>query len=463
MAEQLKEKKQAKKILDFDKNWDKKLAINNTGNYAKTIDNICIILEHEYNGKIFLNELSNQIEINKKNMETVDYDKIQRDIERKFGIYDVKKLSSAIRIIAENNSYHPVVEYLKNLEWDGINRIETILEDYLGTKKEEREYNAMALRLFLFGAIERVLNPGCKFDYMTILNGTQGIGKSTFFKIMCGEHSEFYQEDFDEFEKSFEYTNGKWIVEIGELSALKKADMNFLKKYITDTSETHRVPYEPIAKNYKRQFVLYGTTNDSSFIPDDPTGGRRWIIIEGANDKKKIKKSMFEKEGHYEIQQVLAEIYNEYKNGKSFLTVPKEWEETVLMKNKLYRYDDGLEGIIENYLENKDFCCTHEVYSEAIQKLNYVKWGKPISSKIHEIIIRLPGWRIYTGSKDGRKTFKNYGKQLAFENYGKQERIEENKRQAKENYKKRNNENINKIMETENEDYFMKVGENNNE
>ena len=139
---------------------------------------------------------------------------------------------------------------------------------------------------------------------------------------------------------------------------------------------------------------------------------------------------------------------------------------SVLIKNKQYKYDDGLEGIIENYLEDKDFCCTHEVYNEAIQKLNYVKWSKAISLKIQEIIVRLPGWRKYTGSKDNRKTFKNYGKQLAFENYGKQERIEENKRKAKEDYEKKirqeNNENINKIMGTENEDYFMKIGENNN-
>lgn len=467
MAQELKEKKGNKKILDFDKNWDKRLSVNNSGNYAKTIDNFCTILEHEYSNQIFSNELSKQVELNKKNMEIVDYDKIQRNIEKDFGIYDTKKFMSAIRIVAENNNYHPVKEYLENLKWDGVNRIESILEEYLGTSEEEREYNAMALRLFLFGAIKRVLKPGCKFDYMMIVNGTQGIGKSTFFKIMCGEHPEFYQEDFGEFEKAFEYTNGKWIVEIGELNALKKADMNFLKKYITDTTETHRIPYEPIARDYARQFVLYGTTNDSSFIPDDPTGGRRWIIIEAADNKSKIKKSMFTEEGRYEIQQVLAEIYKEYKDGKSFVTVPKEWEDKVLIKNKQYRYDDGLEGIIENYLEDKDFCCTHEVYSEAIQQLNYVKWSKTVSLKIQEIIIRLPGWRKYTGSKDNRKSFKKYGKQLAFENYGKKERIEENKRKAKENYEKRikqeNNENINKIMGTENEDYFMKVGENNNE
>lgn len=464
MVKQQKEKA-SKKILDFDKNWDKRLVLNASGNYAKTIDNLCIILEHEYNGNIALNELSEDIEINKNKIETIDYDKMQMNIEKKFGIYDIKKLASAIRIVAEKHKYHPVKEYLENLKWDGINRVETILEEYLGTKKQEKDYNAMCLRLFIFGAIERAFKPGCKFDYMFILKGTQGIGKSTFFKIMCGEYPEFYQEDFKNFEKAFEYTNGKWIVEIGELDALKKTELNFLKSYITNTKETHRIPYEPKPKEYLRQFVLYGTTNENSFIPDDPTGGRRWIIMEAADDfsKKNIKKNMFEKEGAYEIQQVLAEIYQEYKDGKSFLKVPREWEETVLLKTKQYKYDDGIQGVIENYLEDKDFCCIQEVYDEISQRLSYIKWNKQLGVKIQEIIIRLPGWRKYTGSKDNRKMFKKYGKQLAFENYGKQERIEENKRQAKENYEKRkreeNNENINKIMGTENEDYFMKIGE----
>ena len=351
-------------VISLDKYWDKKLSRTENGNIAKTIDNFCTILENEYNGKILYNELANMVETEKKKpFETVDYDKIQREIEKKFGIYDIKKLNSAIRIVAENHNYHPVKEYLENLKWDGISRIETCMEEYLGTREEEREYNAMCLRLFLFGAIERALNPGAKFDYMLIINGAQGIGKSSFFKIMCGENLSFYQENFNNFEKAFEYTNGKWIVEIAELNAFSKTDINFLKTYITTSSETYRIPYEPMPKQYLRQFVLFGTTNESNFIPDDPTGERRFVVIEAANDarKKNIKKKIYSSESFYDLKQVLAEVYKEYKDGKKFLEIPEEYREQVSIKNKEFKYDDGLTGMIEQYLSNKTECCVQNI------------------------------------------------------------------------------------------------------
>lgn len=405
-------------IVEINKHWEERLSVNDSGAYKKTIDNFCTILENEYNGKILYNELANMVETDKKKpFETVDYDKIQREIEKKYGIYDVKKLNSAIRIVAENHKYHPVKEYLDNLKWDGISRVETCLEEYLGTREEEHDYNAMCLRLFLFGAIERALNPGAKFDYMLIINGAQGIGKSSFFKIMCGDNLSFYQENFNNFEKAFEYTNGKWIVEIAELNAFSKTDINFLKTYITTSSETYRIPYEPTPKQYLRQFVLFGTTNESNFIPDDPTGERRFVVIEAANDsrKKEIKKKIYSKESFYELQQVLAEVYCEYKDGRKFLEIPEEFREQVTMKNKEFKYDDGLTGMIEQYLSNKTECCVQEVFNRVIYPLGYIKYTKALGTRIQEIIIRIPGWKKYSKSKDHRKWFQDYGKQIAFE------------------------------------------------
>ena len=454
-------------VVEIGDYWGSKLARTEKGSVAKTIDNFCIILENAYKGKILLNELSGMVENeNKKTFETVDYDKFQMEIEKKFGIYDVKKLNSAIRIVAEKNTYHPVKEILENSKWDGISRVKTILTDYLGAKEEDAEYNAMALRLFLFGAIERVMNPGTKYDYVLIINGTQGIGKSSFFKAMCNNDTNIYQENLKNFEKAFEYTNGKWIVEIAELNSLKKADMDFLKGYITDTSDTYRIPYEQSSKTYQRQFVLYGTTNESNFIPDDPSGERRWIVIEAADKehKKNIKKSIFTKEGQYEIQQVLAEVYQEYKEGKAYLTVPKEFEDEVAVRSKEYKQDDGLPGMIEGYLKNKFECCTLEIYQEKLQNLNGLRWSKKLSGKIQDIIVNIPGWRKYQGSKDHRKTFANYGKQIAFERYYTDEEKEvarlAQERATKDYRREEENDNINKILGTENEDYFMEVGKN---
>lgn len=155
------------KLEDF---WEKRLATTITSKgdikVKETIDNFCIILENLYKDKIFFNKLSKRVELKTKKgkikpIETSDYDEIQRRIEKDFGIYDIKKTFSAIRTVAKRNSYHPVINYLDNLKWDGINRIDSAFSTFLGADEKNSEYNGMCLRLFLFGAIERVFNPRC--------------------------------------------------------------------------------------------------------------------------------------------------------------------------------------------------------------------------------------------------------------------------------------------------------------
>lgn len=149
-------------VVSLDKNWKKRLKHNeNTGVISKTIENFCTILENDFKDKLFFNELSGKEEVvvngRKKSLETIDFDRIYMTIEKKYGIYDVKKCDSAIRFVAEKNRYNPIKEYLEGLQWDGVKRIDTAFSDYLGA--EESDYNAMCLRLTLFGAIERLYNP----------------------------------------------------------------------------------------------------------------------------------------------------------------------------------------------------------------------------------------------------------------------------------------------------------------
>ena len=113
---------------------------------------------HEaFKDKITLNELSNQEEFDGKTIQQIDYDNIQRIIEKEYGIYNEKKVASAIRSIANEHKYHPIINYLNSLSWDGIKRADTAFADYFGAAYTE--YNSMCLRLILFGAIERVFNP----------------------------------------------------------------------------------------------------------------------------------------------------------------------------------------------------------------------------------------------------------------------------------------------------------------
>jgi predicted P-loop ATPase len=149
------------KIVKFPikREWEKELTLNSIGGVANTIDNYCIILKcHEhFKDNIKLNQLSNTEEFKGKSIQQIDYDNIQRIVEKEYGIYNEKKLASAIRSVAAENPYHPIRKYLESLKWDGIKRADTALADYFGA--DYSEYNSMCLRLVLFGAIERVFNP----------------------------------------------------------------------------------------------------------------------------------------------------------------------------------------------------------------------------------------------------------------------------------------------------------------
>lgn len=472
-----------KKIIKFpiNKDWEKELSLNNLGNISNTIENYCIILRnHEkFAGKIKLNELSNTEEFNGKSVQQIDYDNIQRIVEKEYGIYSEKKLASAIRSIASENKYHPIREYLESLKWDGIKRADTAFADYFGA--EPSDYNAMCIRLILFGAIERAFHPGCKFDSMVILKGAQGLGKSTFFRIMCNDNINWYLEDLKDLEKPFDYTNGKWIVEVAELSALNKTDKNRIKSYITTRSEQHRIPYERQSKAYPRQFVLIGTTNNECIL-DDPTGERRFPIVECAEpgNKDKIKKRILwdnqEKyeQIKYDIQQILAEVYVEYTQGKKILKVPDEFENEFKNIQTRHYYEDTDVGFIEEFLEDKKETCFEQIWREALNhKQPRDKASKSDKERITNILLNMKNWKLYDGNEQHKKRISgkeydkfsdsykdiSYGVQKAWVWYETEEDIK--KRQEEELQKKQqtNANNINMITNQNKtyQDYYAPV------
>lgn len=476
-----KSKKISNNLVRLDDKWEYKLDRKVDGSIAKTINNFCVILENDsrFKGKIFYNEMTTQIEIlgkdnKKRNIQDVDTDRMQKIIEKDYKIYEIKKFESALRDVAENNSYNSIKEYLEGLKWDGVKRIDTAFADYFNA--EPNEYNAMCMRLILFGAIERIYNPGAKFDYMFIIKGAQGLGKSTFFRILCGD-SKYYQDDISDInsDKVIEKTRGKWIVEMSELAAMKKTELERLKTYITTRTETFRLPYAKFSKDYPRRFILIGTTNEERFLIDD-TGERRFPIVETTfdRDRSKLKKDLFQEKEKENIKQILAEAFYEYKNGKKFLQIPSKFQKQVEELQAKSKEDDHRIGIIESYLENKNFCCPYEIWCEAFNHSKKEKYPRNESTKIINILKNIGGWRLYSGNKDHRKRISvevlnyqgiperhDYGSQVCYERYPDLDELKRQKEEYEKEIKRKENftQNLNKITnkDLKYEDYIKEI------
>lgn len=215
-----------------------------------------------------------------------------------------RDLIAGLELAARKNSFHPIREVLMSLKWDGVKRMDTIFIDYLGCPDDA--YHRQVARLFLLGAVTRVFQPGHKFDFVPILEGTQGKGKTTFIEILALEWYRELTGDISDPQHVVGALKGAWILELGELSAMQRQEVNDLKAFVTRRVDTARMPYERTMREFPRQCVFMGSTNDDTYLRDQ-TGGRRfWPVkcaVEGQIDNKKLRG---------EITQIWAEVVHVY-------------------------------------------------------------------------------------------------------------------------------------------------------
>ena len=187
-------------------------------------------------------------------------------------------VSEGLRLVASQVRYHPVQDYLASLTWDGVERVDTWLEDYLGATDVPRGVG----RRFLLSVARRVLEPGCKVDTTLILVGEQGIGKSSALRTLLPETAWFSDTPIDLRSKdAYLAMQGVWLYEVSELSAWRARDAESIKAFLSAQVDRFRPPYGRNMVTLPRQTVFVGTTNEAEFL-DDPTGSRRfWPVRVG--------------------------------------------------------------------------------------------------------------------------------------------------------------------------------------
>jgi len=342
---------------EIDTEWLKQLDYDKKGNLKNTIDNAVIILQNDprIKGKLVYNEFSNRAVVVGKlpwsdevNRDWKDDDDagVRYFLESVYTLTGASKIADAVTIVFQSNKFHPVREYLNSLTWDGVKRIETLLTDYLGA--EDSIYTRAVIRTHLTAAVTRIMRPGCKYDTMITLTGPQGIGKSTFIRYLA---KDWFNDSLDTVKgkEAYEQLQGFWHIEMSELTATRKADIEAVKSFLSKTEDIYRVAYGRRTSRFKRQCVFWGTSNDREFLRDKTGDRRTWPVDCGVVSAKK---SVF-KDLPEEVDQIWAEAVELYKADTPLYLTGKEAEEAVKQQRE-HAEDNPKAGLIEEYL-NRDY------------------------------------------------------------------------------------------------------------
>ncbi|QSQ18253.1 DNA primase [Myxococcus landrumensis] len=237
----------------------------------------------EWRGVLRFNESTKQLEVEggplgmKPDLETLDVlvaNWIQRSTYSQLGLRPkAQTVAQQILAVAKRNSYDPVADYLKGLAWDGKSRLDELLVTYFGARGDAGYLRAVGSK-WAISAVARALQPGCKVDTVMILEGPQGLRKSTAFRILGGRY--FTDAYIDVTNKdSAMLASQYWLIELAELSTFRKSEDQALKAFITRTVDTYRPPYGRTNVQSPRRCVWVGTTNEDDYLRD-PTGHRRF-------------------------------------------------------------------------------------------------------------------------------------------------------------------------------------------
>lgn len=429
-----------------DDTWLAELGVNRkTGEADSTITNAALILRNDprLRGAFAINQFSMRPVVRRDLpwrrakdgdlWEDADDANLLLYMEQTWRLVGENKIRNAWTVVANENAYHPVREYLDGLCWDGTERLDTLLVRYMGA--EDTPYTRAVTRKWMTAAVKRMYQPGCKFDAMLVLVGAQGIGKSRLAAILSRGWFTDSLTCMDG-KEAYEAIRGSWIIEVAELAAARRSEQEAQKKFISSQVDTYRPAYGRNVVSLPRQCVFYGSTNDMEPLKDD-TGARRYwpVLCAGVNHGQHI--GLEE-----EVDQLWAEAVVRYRAGETLwlddravaeearatqemMTVqdtalgelmeyldtplPDNWESRTPEERRAYIWGDTLD---DHAAATRLRTCVSavEVRVELLGEPRVTFKRDPVSAGILSALNRAPGW---TKGKKRRK-LRGYGAQWVY-------------------------------------------------
>jgi putative DNA primase/helicase len=308
---------------------------------------------------------------------------------------------SAVQTVAERNQYHPVMEYLDSLVWDGVPRLDEWLINYCYV--EDTPYVRAVGSRWMISAIARVNDPGCQVDCALILEGPQGIKKSTTFNILGGP---FYTSDIAALgtTASQEQILGKWIVELDELQAVTRAaDVAAVTSFITRRIDDFRLPYAHRSHKHPRQCVFGGTTNREIWMRDE-TGGRRWwpVYCPKMIDIDSLR---------WDRDQLWAEAVSRHNDGEVWFMDTPELEEAAKEEQEQRFEIDPWEEVLLTRLQEKSLSPSRGItLNQAFEALEVPmeRRNRTEGGRLHAIIRHLKWDRRNVRDFNGQRVWKYF-------------------------------------------------------
>lgn len=309
-------------------------------------------------------------------------------VQRNGVLASVRTIGDAVIKTAESVRFHPVKDYLESLKWDGISRIDHLLIDHAGA--EDTALTRAVTARWMIQAIARIYEPGCTADATLVLEGDQGLGKSTLLRELFGDR--WFTDHLPDIgsKDALVQLRGVWCVEIGELATLGRADAARIKAFLTSRIDRYRDPYGRMVADYPRTCIFAGTVNPGvDGYLKDPTGARRFwpIVVHGEIDNVAIRQNR----DHF-----WAEALARYRNHESWYLDTTELKTDVAELQADRFEDDPWDETIQSFISGRLIVTTVEILRDGLGLQSKNDWTRAAQ-------MRVGRWLGHNGWKKDRK------------------------------------------------------------